>query len=71
MIKGNKSRGLGDDIAKIAKFIKADVTVEQLSKIFGYKDCGCSGRQEVLNNPELLVNKVFYNNNENKSNNGI
>jgi hypothetical protein len=71
MIKGNKSRGLGDDIAKIAKFIKADVTVEQLSKIFGYKDCGCSGRQEALNNPELLVNKVFYNNNENKSNNGI
>ena len=69
MIKGNKSRGLGDDIAKIAKFIKADVTVEQLSKIFGYKDCGCSARQEALNNPELLVNKVFYNNNENESSN--
>lgn len=70
MIKGNKSRGLGDDIAKIAKLIKADVTAEQLSKILGYKDCGCSKRQEALNNPELLVNKVFYNNNENKSSDG-
>ncbi len=71
MIKGNKSRGLGDDIAKIAKFIKADITTEQLLKIFGKKDCGCSKRQEALNDPELLVNKVFYNNNENKSNDGI
>ena len=55
---------------KIAKLIKADVTAEQLSKILGYKDCGCSKRQEALNNPELLVNKVFYNNNENKSSDG-
>jgi hypothetical protein len=71
VIKGNKSRGLGDDIAKIAKFIKADVTVEHLLKIFGQKDCGCAKRQEALNDPELLVNKVFYNNNEKKSNDGI
>ena len=71
MIKGNKSRGIGDDIAKVTKFIKADVAAEKVSRILGYKSCGCTERQKALNKPELLVNKVFYNNNENKSSNGI
>ena len=62
MIKGIKSTGLGDDIAKVTKFIKADVAAEKVSRMLGYKSCGCTERQQALNKPELLVNKVFYNN---------
>jgi len=62
VIKSIKSTGLGDDIAKVTKFIKADIAAEKVSRMLGYKSCGCAERQKALNKPELLVNKVFYNN---------
>ena len=56
------SEGFGSDIAKIAKAVKADVAADKIAKALGYKECGCSGREESLNNPNLLVNKIFYKN---------
>ncbi|MDC1282469.1 hypothetical protein N8Z10_00795 [bacterium] len=52
----------GDDVAKIAKAIKADIVADKIAKSLGYEDCGCEGRKEKLNNPDLLINKVFYKN---------
>jgi hypothetical protein len=47
-----KNKGLGDTIASIAK-------ATGLDKLVG-EDCGCTERQEMLNNPDLLINKIFY-----------
>ena len=46
MIKGNKSIGIGDDIAKVTKFIKADVAAEKVSRILGYKKLRMYGKTE-------------------------
>lgn len=54
----------GDDIARLAKKLKADVAADKIAKSLGYDDCGCEGRKEKLNNPDLLINKVFYKNKE-------
>lgn len=59
-----KSQGFGDSMAKIAKAIAADKAADKIAKALGLEDCGCSKRQETLNNPDLLVNKVFYKNKE-------
>jgi hypothetical protein len=59
-----KNHGFGSDLAKAAKIIKADVAADKIAKALGYEDCGCSGRAEALNNPNLLVNKIFYKNQE-------
>ena len=49
-IKEMKSRGLGDDIAKITAATRLDKLSERISEIItGNKDCGCSKRQEKLN----------------------
>lgn len=58
-MKSNKSKGLGDTIAKVTKATGVKKVVERVSKATG-KDCGCKKRQENLNNPKLLVNKIFY-----------
>jgi len=42
-----KNKGLGDTIASIAK-------ATGLDKLVG-EDCGCPERQEMLNNPDLLI----------------
>jgi hypothetical protein len=55
-----RSIGFGSDIAKIAKSIKADVVANNIAKIMGKQDCGCGKREEALNNPDLLINKIFY-----------
>jgi len=47
-----KNKGLGDTIASITKATGID-------KLVG-EDCGCKQRQEMLNNPDLLINKIFY-----------
>lgn len=60
-----RSEGFGSDIAKVAKIIKADVAAEKIAQLLGYDDCGCKGREQELNNPDLLVNRVFYKNKEN------
>lgn len=55
-----KTHGFGSDLAKAAKLIKADVAADKIAKALGYEDCGCSGRAAALDNPDLLVNKIFY-----------
>lgn len=59
-----KSRGIGDTIEKITAATGIKKVVKTISKSTGV-NCGCDRRKEELNNPELLVNKVFY---KNKSN---
>tara|TARA_R100001443_G_scaffold115928_1_gene134898 strand:- start:656 stop:829 length:174 start_codon:yes stop_codon:yes gene_type:complete len=45
----SKSKGLGDDIAKITAATKLDKIAETIAKKLGAKDCGCAGRREKLN----------------------
>lgn len=56
-----ESKGLGDTIEKITTATGIKKVVETVSKITG-KECGCKKRKEDLNNPDLLINKTFYNN---------
>lgn len=56
-----KSKGLGDTIEKITTATGIKKVVDKISEATG-KDCGCEERKARLNNPNLLVNKVFYNN---------
>jgi|TARA_R110002020_G_scaffold139095_1_gene309782 hypothetical protein len=44
----NKSKGLGDTIAKITKATGIKKVVETVSKAVD-KDCGCEARQGTLN----------------------
>jgi hypothetical protein len=48
-------KGLGDTVAAIAETVGIKALVEA-----AIDDCGCKERQEALNNPELLINKIFY-----------
>lgn len=48
MAKKRKSRGLGDDIAKITEATGIKKAVELFTEATGI-DCGCSERQEKLN----------------------
>lgn len=62
-----KIEGFGDHIAKFTKKTGIDKLADKLAKASGKKDCGCKKRQEVLNNPDLLVNKIFYGKNKIKN----
>jgi hypothetical protein len=44
-----KSKGLGDTVAKITKFLYIDILADKIAKLLGYKDCGCTRRKEKLN----------------------
>ena len=55
-----KSKGLGDTIEKVTKATGIKRVVDAVSEATG-KDCGCAKRKEALNNPNLLVNKMFNN----------
>ena len=57
-----KSQGFGDDVERIAKAIRADIAAKKIAKSLGKEDCGCSERKEILNDPNLLINKVLYKN---------
>ncbi len=57
-----KSQGFGDDFEKLAKAMRLDKLAQMAAGAMGKEDCGCKGRKEDLNNPDLLVNKVFYKN---------
>ena len=59
-----KTQGFGTDLARAAKFVRADIAADKIAKALGYEDCGCAGRAEALDNPDLLVNKIFYKNQE-------
>jgi hypothetical protein len=53
-----KAKGMGDVIEKITTATGIKKVVDTVSKVTG-KDCGCGKRKEALNNPNLLVNKMF------------
>lgn len=53
-----KIKGLGDAIEKVTTVTGIKKIVDTVSKAVG-KDCGCNKRKEALNNPNLLVNKMF------------
>tara|TARA_R100000152_G_C6770477_1_gene196672 strand:- start:1763 stop:1945 length:183 start_codon:yes stop_codon:yes gene_type:complete len=48
-IKNQKSRGLGDSIAKFTKVTGINSLAQMGAKAMGKKDCGCKKRQEFLN----------------------
>jgi hypothetical protein len=56
-----ENKGLGDTIGIVTKYTGIKKVVDTVAKIV-QKDCGCAERQQKLNNPDLLVNKIFYNN---------
>ena len=58
----NKSTGFGDDVARVAKKLGLDKIAQNVAKAAGKEDCGCGARQQTLNDPNLLINKVFYKN---------
>ena len=49
MNKLDKSKGLGDTVAKITKFLYIDILADRIAKLFGYEDCGCDRRRKKLN----------------------
>lgn len=55
-----KPRGLGDDIARVTRATGIDVLAKKVAKTMGKEDCGCEKRKQKLNNPNLLVNRLFY-----------
>ena len=63
-----RSQGFGDDVAKFTNAIKLDIAADKIAKALGYEDCGCAERQDDWNNPDLLINKIFYKNTEQDEN---
>ena len=47
-MENNKSKGLGDTVAKITKATGIKKVVDTISEATG-KDCGCGKRKEALN----------------------
>ena len=45
----NKSKGLGDTVAKVTAAAKLDKIAEAIAKKLGMADCGCDERIEKLN----------------------
>ena len=45
----NRSRGLGDSIAKFTKATGINSLAQMGAKAVGKKDCGCNKRKEALN----------------------
>ena len=50
MIILKKHKGFGDTVAAVTSAIGIEKT----------EGCGCDERQEAWNNPDLLINKLFY-----------
>jgi hypothetical protein len=51
-------RGLGDDVAFVAKSVRLDKAAKSLAKILGKEDCGCEERKKKLNKiPSLFKTK--------------
>jgi hypothetical protein len=68
MATEKRVEGFGDEIARVTKKLGLDRVAEEVAKAAGKKDCDCKKRQEKLNNPDLLVNKVFYSKNKTEEN---
>ena len=54
-----KSQGLGDTIEKFTTATGIKTLVDTISEAIDV-DCGCESRKAAANNPNLLINKVFY-----------
>jgi len=54
-----KPHGLGDMIELITTATGIKAVVNKVSQTTG-KHCGCTERKEMLNNPDLTVNKIFF-----------
>lgn len=50
---------LGDTIEKITSATGIKTVVDKFSEVTNL-DCGCRERKELLNDPNLLINKIFY-----------
>lgn len=48
-MESQKSKGLGDTIAKVTKATGIDKVAEGVAKAMGKEDCGCGKRQDKLN----------------------
>ena len=68
MATEKRVEGFGDEIARVTKKLGLDRVAEEVAKAAGKKDCGCKNRQQKLNDPDLLVNKVFYGKNKTEKN---
>lgn len=44
-----KSKGLGDTVARITKATGIDKVAEGVARALGKEDCGCNKRKEALN----------------------
>ena len=53
----NKSRGLGDSIAKFTKATGINSLAQMGARAVGKKDCGCNKRKEALNKAFPYKNK--------------
>ncbi len=53
--------GLGSMIDLITTATGIKAVVNKVSQATGV-DCGCTERKEALNNPNLIVNKIFFKN---------
>lgn len=59
-----RPEGFGDTILKITTATGIKKLVDNAAKAKGEEECTpCEERRRMLNNPDLLVNKIFYNNN--------
>ena len=56
----NKSKGLGDTIAKITNATGLDKVADTIAKSMGKEDCGCNKRRKTLNEifPYTKENKL-------------
>ena len=54
-----KQKGLGDTIAFLTERTGIAYAVKMTSEALGV-DCGCEKRKGDLNDPNLLINKIFY-----------
>ena len=55
-----KHKGLGDTVESLAKLTGMNHVADAIAKGVGAEDCGCGARKDTLNNPDLLINKMFY-----------
>lgn len=49
---------LGDRIEQITTATGIKTVVDKVAKVTK-KDCGCAKRKQILNNPDLLINKIL------------
>ena len=45
----NKSKGLGDDVAKLTAKLRIDKLAKRAAEIIGADGCGCEEKKDILN----------------------